>query len=64
MNTQLRQAREKAALTQVQVAKKAGISERYYQKIEAGTSKPTVDSAILIAHAVNSTVEELFTPQE
>ena len=53
-------AREKEGLTQVQVADKAQISERYYQQLEAGASKPTVDIAILIAKALNSTVEELF----
>ena len=64
MNTQLREAREKAALTQVQIAKKAGISELAYQRYEAGKRTPNATTAILIAHAVNSTVEELFTPQE
>lgn len=59
--TKLQKARKKIpGLTQVQVAEKAKISERYYQQIEAGTSKPTVDIAKLIARALNSTVEELF----
>lgn len=53
-------AREKEGLTQVEVANKAKISERYYQQVEAGTSSPTVDIAKLIAQALNSTVEELF----
>lgn len=60
MKTALKGRREKQGLTQVQVAEKARISERYYQSIEAGTSKPTVDIAKLIARALNSTVEELF----
>ena len=59
-NTKLKDAREKSGLTQVQVAEKAGISEISYQRIEYGTQRPTVDTAILIAEAVNSTVEELF----
>lgn len=59
-NTKLKNAREKSGLTQVQVAEKAGISEISYQRIEYGTQRPTVDTAILIAEAVNSTVEELF----
>ena len=59
-NTKLKDAREKSGLTQVQVAEKAGISEISYQRIEYGTQRPTVDTAILIAEAVNSTVEELL----
>jgi Predicted transcriptional regulators len=47
-------------LTQVAVAHKAQISERYYQRLEAGASKPTVGKAELIAKTLNSTVEELF----
>lgn len=61
MNTKkLKNARKKAGLTQVEVAEKAKISERYYQQLEAGTSRPTVDIAKLIAKALNSTVEKLF----
>lgn len=61
MNTKkLKNARKKTGLTQVEVAGKAKISERYYQQIEAGTSRPTVDIAKLIAKALNSTVEKLF----
>ena len=59
-NTKLKDAREKSGLTQVQVAEKAGISEISYQRIEYGTQRPTVETAILIAEALNSTVEELF----
>ena len=60
INKNLVHARKKAGLTQVQVAEKARISERYYQQIEAGTSKPTVDIAKLIARALHSKVEDLF----
>ena len=58
--TKLIKARKKEGLTQVKIADKANISERYYQQLEAGTSNPTVDIAKLIAKALNSTVEELF----
>ena len=60
MNINLKNARQKSGLTQVEVAKQAKISERYYQSIEAGTSNPTVDIAKLIASVLNRTVEELF----
>ena len=60
INTALVNARKDAGLTQVKVATQANISERYYQKLEAGTSRPNVDIAKLIAKALNSTVEDLF----
>lgn len=59
-NTKLIEARKKMGLTQVQVAKKANISEISYQRIEYGKQRPTVDTAILIADAVGSSVEKLF----
>lgn len=59
--TKIKIAREKLpGLTQVEVATKAKISGRYYQKLEAGTSRPNAATAKLIAQALNSTVEELF----
>ncbi len=58
--TKLKRIRQNIGLTQVEVAKEAQISERYYQQLEAGTSKPTVDIAIMIAKALKSTVEEIF----
>lgn len=59
-NINLIEAREKRHLTQVEVAKKVGISETSYQRIEYGTQRPSVDTAILIARTVESTVEALF----
>lgn len=50
----------KSGLTQVQVADKANITEISYQRIEYGTQRPSLDTAILIAKALNSSVEELF----
>lgn len=59
-NIKLIEARKKAGLTQVEVAKRSKISEISYQRIEYGTQRPSIDTAFLIADAVNSTVEELF----
>jgi len=59
-NTKLIEARKKQGLTQVEVAEKAKISEVSYQRIEYGTQRPSLDTAILIARAVKSTVEKLF----
>lgn len=56
----LKKQREKIGLTQVQVARKAQISESAYQNYELGKRHPNVYTAILIAKALNSTVEKLF----
>lgn len=60
MNLGLRAAREAAGKTQAQVAKEAKVSERVYQDYEYGKYEPSVRTAILIARALNSTVEVLF----
>ena len=60
MNTKLRDKRRKLLLTQADVAKSAKISERAYQRYEAGDCIPSVATAKMIARALNSTVEELF----
>lgn len=59
-NTKLKEAREKCGLTQAQVAEKVGTTPRAYQYYEAGQREPSVKTAILIAQAVKSTVENLF----
>ena len=56
----LRVAREKAKLTQKQVAKKADIAERLYQDYEYDKCEPAVRTAIRIAKALQTTVEEIF----
>lgn len=58
--TNLKKQREKKGLTQVQVARKAQISESAYQNYETGKRLPNVHTALLIAQALNSTVEKLF----
>lgn len=65
LNTALKNARKKANLTQVQVAKKIKTTERNYQYYEAGERVPNVYTAQLIAEALNITVEKIFPlPQE
>lgn len=60
VNIKLKKAREKQGLTQVEVAEKANVTERAYQRYEAGERVPNATTAILIAKALNSTVEKLF----
>ena len=56
----LRAAREQSGKTQAQVAKEANVSERIYQEYEYDKSEPGVRTAIRIAKALDSTVENLF----
>ena len=48
-------------MTQTQVAKQAGVTERTYQFYEAGKKKPRVDTALRIADALGVTdLREIF----
>lgn len=58
-NENLIQARIRKGLTQVEVAKKAGIQERAYQNYEAGR-KPKSDIAIRIADVLEIKSYEKF----
>ena len=51
-------------LSQRKLAEAIGISYRNYQYLEAGVSKPNVETAIAIAHFLNSDVIKLFGPQQ
>ena len=64
MNTALRKARERAGKTQAEMAREAGISTVAYQLYEYGERSPSVDVALKLARALNSTVEELFGGKE
>lgn len=58
--TKLKIERQKQGLTQEQIAKEAGVTVKGYQRYEYGERLPRVDTAKLIAKALNSTVEKLF----
>ena len=57
---ELRAAREQSGKTQAQVAKEANISEVAYQMYEYDKREPRVRTAIRIAKALGSSVENLF----
>ena len=57
---ELRAAREASDKTQKQVAKEAGVTERAYLYYETDSMEPGVRTAIRIARALDSTVENLF----
>lgn len=60
INTALVNARKKAGFTQAEVANRVGLTEAGYQNYERGRHLPNVQTAKLIAQALNSTVEDLF----
>ena len=60
----VRQARRIADLTQAALAEQAEVSRQTVVSIEAGDYSPSVHLALRIAALLNTTVEELFGPQE
>ena len=64
MNLVLQAAREASGKTQAQVAKESYITVVAYQRYEYGTRKPDVYTAQLIALAVGSTVEKLWSLEQ
>ena len=56
----LKAARLAANMTQKQLAKVVGIAEQMYQVYEYNQKTPNVRTAIRIARALNTTVEELW----
>ncbi len=60
MKNKLKEKRKEKGLSQVEVAKKAKISERTYQRYESGERLSDVLTALIIADILNSAVEELF----
>lgn len=53
----LKKARNKAKLTQAQVAEKADITTNYYARIERGEVNPTVDVVDNIAKALKMNLQ-------
>lgn len=63
-NERLKELREKNNFTQEQLAKLSGVSSRMIQRYEYGTSRPRLDAAEKIAHALNVTTDELLGSSE
>ena len=58
----LKAARQKAQLSQDKLAANAGVSLRYYQRIESGDNTPTVLIIFKLAHALGMDSAELLAP--
>ena len=56
----LRDARERAGLSQAALAARAGISRQAVGAVEGGRHAPSVDTALRLVRAVGATVEEVF----
>lgn len=59
--SKLKERREELRLTQKEIAEKIGIAESAYQKYEYSKREPCVSTALKIASALNTTVEELYS---
>ncbi len=59
-NPRLRRARERAGLTQTELAERVGVSRQMVSSAEAGRHTPAVDTALRMAQALGEPVEELF----
>ena len=60
MKNNLKLFRNKRHLTQIDISKKVGVETQHYQRYEYGLHTPNVYTAIRLAKALNTTVEELF----
>src|SRR5262249_41926734 len=58
--SRLRQARERAGLTQADLALRAGVSRQLVGAAESGRHAPAVDTALRLSRALGASVEELF----
>lgn len=58
--TKIKAAREQSCKTQLQVANEVKLNVRMYQRYETGTGAKTIQTAIRIAKALGSTVENLW----
>ncbi|HMO00345.1 MAG TPA: helix-turn-helix transcriptional regulator [Miltoncostaeaceae bacterium] len=60
MSNRLRDARERAGLSQAELAQRAGVSRQAVGAVEAGRHAPSVDTALRLARAVGASVEDVF----
>lgn len=60
MRSELIKARKRKGLTQEQMAKEIVCSREYYNKIEAGTKKPSIHLAERIADKLNISITQIY----
>ena len=59
-NCKLKVTRKEQGMTQTAIARKLGISRMSYYMYESGRREPPISTAIRIAKALDTPVEELF----
>ena len=59
-NLNIKERREELDLSQKELAEKAGISQSFLCDIEQGRSKPSIDTALKIAEALNISDVKFF----
>jgi len=64
LGNRIRQLRNRAGITQAQLAERVDISPEFMSRLERGLKAPSLDSADKIAHALGITLSELFDFQE
>ena len=60
----VRRARERAGLSQEQLAVRAGVSQQYVSTVENGRRNVTVVSLYILAQQMDATPVELLTPDD
>ncbi|TMM48703.1 helix-turn-helix transcriptional regulator [Qipengyuania marisflavi] len=60
LNNQIRDFREASSLTQAQLAELMGVSRKTVNTVENGVFAPSVIVALKFAHALETSVEQLF----
>jgi predicted transcriptional regulator len=61
LGTKLLKARENAGLTQVRLAKKAGVNDNYYARVERGEVSPTLEKFEKIIKALRIKSSKILT---
>lgn len=65
INNKIRRLRfDNDEMTQQALAKKVGASRQTINNVESGKYYPSLELAFLIAEALNSTIEEVFTHEK
>lgn len=58
------QCRQKKGITQVELAKRVGLSTGWLQQIEYGNSEPSIAKIIMFAEALNVAPQELIKTED
>ncbi|MEX2549349.1 MAG: helix-turn-helix domain-containing protein [Nitriliruptoraceae bacterium] len=63
LGPRIRSLREHHGLTQAELARRAGVSRQLIGAVEAGRHRPRIDAAVAIARVLETSVEDLLTPE-